>query len=136
MGELVRQKTATIPAGTAKSSPVTIDVSIGDFEIESIDLEVPPGPAYQMGFYLALSGQQVIPYDAGQFIVWDDQSKNWPLVNQVTTGRWQIVGYNTGKYDHMVVVRFHVNSLGDRPTPPVPQITIITQPLAGSTALL
>jgi hypothetical protein len=136
VGELVRQFTVSIPAGTAKATPVTINIPIGNFEIESIELEVPPGQSRLMGFYLALSGQQVIPYDAGEYLVWDNQEKSWPLTNQVTTGRWQVVGYNTGSYPHRVIVRFHVNSLGDPPPPPSPQVTIISQPLAGSTTIL
>ena len=63
MATQVRQFTATIPAGTLKTALVTVALDLDYVEIESVDLEVPPGPSGLMGFYLARSGQQWIPYE-------------------------------------------------------------------------
>lgn len=111
MAAEVHQYTATIPANTPKSAPVTVPISLDYFDIESIDLEVPPGPAGLMGFYIARSGQQWIPYESGEFLVWDDRFDSWYLTDQPTGGGWEIVGYNLDVYDHDVVVRFHVNTV-------------------------
>jgi hypothetical protein len=133
----IHQFIGTIPAGTPKSALYTATIPLANFEIESIDVEVPPGPAYLMGFYIARSGQQVIPWEAGSFIVWDNHKQNWPLSNQPTGQGWQIVGYNLGKYPHTVTLRFHVVASLDSPAiQSVPSITIVTQPLAGSTSIL
>ena len=105
----IHQYTATIPANTAQDAPVTIGIALDYFDIESIDLEVPPGPAGLMGFYIARSGQQVIPFETGEWIVWDDRFDSWPLTDQPTSSGWQVVGYNLDDYDHDIVLRFHVN---------------------------
>lgn len=109
MATQVRQFTVTIPANTSKSALVTLPIDLDYVEIESIDLEVPPGPSGLMGFYIARSGQQVIPYESGEFIVWDDRFKSWPLTDQPTGSGWQIIGYNLDVFSHDVVVRFHTN---------------------------
>jgi len=136
MAAEIHQFTVTIPALTAMSSPVTIDLALDYFDIESVDLEVPPGPAGLMGFYLARSGQQWIPYEAGEFIVWDDRFDSWTLEDQPTSAGWEVVGYNTDVFDHVVVVRFHVNIIGAAPAPPPPVVNIISSPLVGATTTL
>jgi len=110
----VLQFAATIPAGTPKSAPVTVALALDNWELEQLDLEVPPGPGGLMGFYVANNGVQWIPVGAGQFLVWDDVQQSWPFTDQPDASGWEIVGYNTGVYDHAVTVRFHVNV----PAPP------------------
>ena len=102
MATQVRQLTATIPANTPMTALVTIPISLDYVDIESIDLEVPPGPSGLMGFYIARSGQQWIPFESGEFLVWDDRFDSWYLSEQPTGSGWQIVGYNTDVYDHSV----------------------------------
>ena len=126
MAIMVRQFTATIPANTPTSALVTVPLALEGFEIESIDLEVPPGPSGLMGFYIARSGQQVIPYESGEFIVWDDRFKNWILTDQPTGGGWEIVGYNNDSNAHDVVVRFHVNLIVQSVAVSVPALTFAT----------
>jgi hypothetical protein len=81
-----------------------------------------------MGFYLAISGQQIIPFNAGQFIIWDNYRDSWSLDNFAETGAWTVVGYNLdGAFAHEVVLRFHTDPLSQ--SAPTPSITIVTQPL-------
>lgn len=127
MAAEVHQFTAKIPANTPQSALAVVALPLNLYDIESIDLEVPPGPSGLMGFYLALSGQQWLPWEAGEFLVWDDRFDSWPLTDQPTSYGWEIHGYNLDGYDHFVVVRFHVNIVEtpvDRPVTPV--MTIIT----------
>jgi hypothetical protein len=133
----VLQFTCTIPAGTAKSAPVTIPMSMQLWDVESIDLEVPSGPSGLMGFYLAIGTEQWLPHRAGEWFVWNDRSKNWPLTNQPTSYGWNLVGYNTGKYAHSVTVGFHVNIITDDTSAVVaPTLTIVSQPVASGTTVL
>ena len=127
MAAEVHQFTATILAGATALSPTVVDLALEGYEIESVDLEVPPGPAGLMGFYLARSGQQWIPYESDEWIVWDDRFKNWTLIDQPTGGGWQVIGYNLDDYDHDVVVRFHVNTL-TTPAYIPPTVTIVSSP--------
>lgn len=130
----VHQFTANIPANTPKTALAVVDLPLNLFDIESIDLEVPPGPAGLMGFYLALSDQQWIPWEMGEFLIWDDYRANWPLQNQPTSSGWQVHGYNEDDYDHVVVVRFHVQLVGPVPAPPIPTLvfapSVLTTPAA------
>lgn len=123
MAERVLQHTATIPAGTAADNPYTSDCGFTDWDVERIDLEVPPGPAGVMGFYLANNDLPWVPRSAGEWLVWDDQKLTvYPTGYPVGTG-WQIIGYNTGAYDHAVICRFHVNP------PPAPSSAVQAVPL-------
>lgn len=138
MAERSPQFTVTIPAGTPRATPVTIALPLDNAEVESIDLEVPPGPSGLMGFYLANNGVPWIPRATGQFIVWDDNSQSYYATDYPNASGWQIVGYNTGLYPHVVIVRFHVNS---PPGPPVdntpPTVTFApVMPVPGRTFVL
>jgi len=121
----VRQFTATIPANTLKTALVTVPLSLDYVDIESIDLEVPPGPSGLMGFYLARSGQQWIPYESGEFLVWDDRFDSWYLTDQPTGSGWEVVGYNLDVFDHDVVVRFHTNPVTSPVSVTPPQLTFV-----------
>ena len=135
MASEVLQFAALIPANTPKTALSTTSLELGEWVVESIDLEVPAGPDGLMGFYLALSGEQWIPHSPGQFIVWDDVSDSWYLNDQPTTDTWSIVGYNLDAANaHQVVVRFHVNPLPNPGggVPALPPLAALA-PLLGAT---
>lgn len=110
MAQYVLQFSATIPPDTPQDAPVTVDLPLDNWNVEQIDLEVPAGPAGLMGFYVANNGVQWIPATPGSWLVWDDVQNSWAFTDQPNASGWAIVGYNTGTYDHSVVVRFHVNT--------------------------
>ena len=112
MAEEIHQFDCTIPAGTTIAAPVTIPMVLPLYEIDSIDVQVPPGPNGVVGFYLELGSQQWIPWEAGTWLVWDDRTENWPLDSQPSSETWALVGYNNGVYDHTVSIRFHLNGAG------------------------
>lgn len=140
MASEVHQFSATIPAGTPTSAPVTIELGQANYEIESIDLEVPPGPSGLMGFYIALSEQQWIPWEMGEYIIWNDRTESWQTENQVVNGGWEVVGYNLGMYDHAVIVRFHTNPIPSPVAPDVapviPQVNIVESGVVFTPVLL
>lgn len=127
MAAEVHQFTCSIPAGTAKSAPVTFAIGLSNYEVESVDIEVPPGPSGLMGFRIALNGQSWIPWEAGQWITWDNRSASWFLSDQPNLGAWSLVGYNTDVYAHEVVVRLHVNPLTVASASSVRTLTFIQQ---------
>lgn len=105
----VRQFTALIPAGTPITAPVTVDMSFPPRQVDTIEIRVPPGPNGNVGFALQNSGVTVIPYDSDAYIVTNDDSIEWNLSGQITSGSWQLIGYNNGASDHAVYVRFLVS---------------------------
>lgn len=123
----VLQFVATIPAGTQPDTPAVVPLDVDNWDLEQLDLEVPPGPTGLMGFAVFNNGVQWVPRTPGTWLVWDDNQQSWPLTGQPNGSGWQIVGYNTGAYDHAVIARFHVNPPAPPPAPTtMPSITIVT----------
>ena len=110
MAERVLEHTASIPAGTPVDDPTTISVPFDNWDVERIDLEVPPGPAGCMGFQLANNGQPWVPRTVGEWLVWDDHTETIYPTGYPNASGWQVIGYNVGLYAHAVIVRFHVNA--------------------------
>jgi hypothetical protein len=108
----IRGYDVTIPAGTTPAAPVTIDVSYEASITEAVEWSVPKGPAGLMGFRLTSGGAQVIPHNLGSWIIANGQNAHWPLEELHTSGSWQVTGYNTGSFPHIVRVRFHVSPIG------------------------
>lgn len=126
MARELRAFNVTVPAGTLQSAPATTDVSTPARIVRRIDVTVPPGPRGELGFYLANSNTQVIPFNAGQWIVANDEHMTWDLTDYVDSGSWQVVAYNTGFYPHTLQLRFHL----DLPESFTQPATVAALPLA------
>jgi hypothetical protein len=133
----VFQFTVTIPSGTPKSAPATSGLTLDGWDLEMIDLEVPPGPAGLMGFYVANNGVQWIPQGDGEWLVWDDVQHSWPLTDQPNASGWEIVGYNLGDYDHIAIVRMHVSLPGSQSaSASPPTVTFVSTPVQQPAVIL
>jgi hypothetical protein len=109
MAQEVRRFAVTIPASTAKSANFTADLSFPNRIVRELELRIPPGPRGEVGFAIGAAGQAVIPYQAGQFIVTDDEEIRWPLDGYWDSGSWTMFAYNTGRFPHTLEVRFLVD---------------------------
>ena len=118
----------TVPAGTAQSSPQTSPMTMPPRVVEQLEVLVPPGPGGEVGFAIGSSGGQVIPRNAGTYVISDDEKITWPLDGMIDSGAWQLVAYNTGRYDHTLYVRFLVDLVGAQPATSAP---LDTSQLAG-----
>ncbi len=103
---------ATVPAGTPQNAPAVISLAMPPRTVMTVEIRVPPGPRGVMGFQLASGGLQVIPATPGAFIVTDDEVITWQLANYLETGAWELIGYNTGAYDHTLHLRFLCDVIG------------------------
>lgn len=112
MAEQVRSYELVIATGSSRTAPVIMDVSFPPFRVESIEVDVPPGPNGNIGFQIASSRQQVIPWNAGQWIVPNGQHFIWANDKYPTSGDWQLIVYNQGQYAHTIWVRFNVDPVG------------------------
>lgn len=106
MATQYRRFAVTIPAGTPKATPVVINTRFEPFTVTQINIRIPPGPLGQMGFQIASSRVQVIPWATGQFIVANDEPLSYPVTDAPNSGDWQVIGYNTGVFDHTIQVEF------------------------------
>lgn len=129
--------TVTIPAGTPSTAPVTIPLALDNWELESLDLEVPPGPAGLMGFQVLNNGVAIYPYGPGQWFVWDDVIEHYSLQDQPNASGWAVLGYNTGFFNHAVILRFHVNppSTAAQQTA-TPTVTIVSGAIDSSASVV
>jgi hypothetical protein len=103
----------SVPAGTPIVSPVTTALTMPARIVRAVQITVPPGPQGSLGFALSVAGQNVIPVNAGQWIVTDDEKITWDLSGYITTGAWALTAYNTGSYAHSVYLRFLCDYLSD-----------------------
>lgn len=132
MARELRAYSATVPAGTLITAPAEFDLSFDPREVRRIEIDIPPGPRGEVGFYLAVSGQRVIPFNGGQWIVANDEHLGWDTADYPDSGSWQLFAYNTGYYPHTLGVRFHVDlpaamTAGNTLTPPIPVALINAQ---------
>lgn len=111
MAAEIRAYTLTIPAGTTPTAPLVLDVSFPARVVDAVQVIVPPGPSGLVGWCIMNSRLRVIPYDSDPWIITAGESITWPLSNQVTSGSWQVAGYNTGSVDHAVFFRFLLSLL-------------------------
>jgi len=109
MADEVRKFTATIPAGTPSSAPVTVDVSFPSRTVRTIDWRMPPGASGLMGWRLTMGGVQVIPTLSDPWVIDDGQTGTFALDGYPDSGAWQVTGYNTGTYPHSVYLTFHLD---------------------------
>lgn len=109
MAREIREFDITITAGTTKAAPSIQAITFPARVVEAIEWRVPPGPNGTMGFAIAAANMAIIPYNTGAFIVTDNEAQSWPINGYIDSGSWQLIGYNTGTYDHTVYLRFLLN---------------------------
>jgi len=137
MAYQVKSFAFTIPAGTTKALPVTMDTPLGLFVVTSVEVDVPAGPNGNVGFRFTSGGTQMLPANLGAWFVMSGVEKSWPLSGQIESGAWQVQGYNTGIYDHTIQIRFLLDLLpgpGPAPDQPLLPVAAIMGELDGVTA--
>lgn len=111
MVDRVQRYDITIPAQTLQTALLTTPMKFFQGEVTQINVKVPPGPAGNVGIYIAAGGTQYIPRNAGTFVIPDDDDLIYPVTNAIDSGDWALVGYNTDVNDHLIQVEFFVNEL-------------------------
>lgn len=103
----IRHFTATVPAGTATTSPLTVPIAMPPRIVRQIDWRVPNGPMGVFGWQIAMGGVQVFPVAGDTWVLANDESGSWPVSDAPDSGAWQVIGYNTGANPHSVYLAFH-----------------------------
>lgn len=114
MADQVQQFACTIPPNTPISAPVTFPLNVGVFVVDEIDVKVPAGCNGFVGFRIGSAGTQLIPFTPGSWAVFNDDLLQFPLTNQHDSGAWQLIGYNTGNFQHTLQVVFHLVNTPDQ----------------------
>lgn len=126
-----RSFAVTVVPGSTPAAPVVTDVSFPPFYVSEITAHIPPGPLGQLGFQIASSSQQVIPWNDGQWIVPNDDRLTWPISNAPSSGDWQVIAYNTGVFDHTIYLQFALDPVGVAPAAPatLPSLAALSSPV-------
>ncbi|HXG40215.1 MAG TPA: hypothetical protein VNJ28_04660 [Candidatus Limnocylindrales bacterium] len=104
MAREVRAIAVTIPAGTTPAAPHVVTVDLGPRIVRAVRLRFPPGPSGKVGIALGSAGVRVIPWGPSEWLVADDEAIEWPLEGQISSGRWEVSGYNVGVFPHTIYV--------------------------------
>lgn len=100
-----------IPANTPFPNTVTVNIPIGTNNVDRIRWRVPPGPRGNLSWFLAMGGVQVMPSTLGTAIVADNEYDDWYVPGLPNTGAWQLIGSNSGTFDHTVYLEFFYSSV-------------------------
>lgn len=111
MAREVRHYEVSVPAGTAKTSPLLADISFPVMRLLQVDWHLPPGCATVVGLALAMGGVQVQPLPAGTYVTGEGRSGTWHLDDAPDSGAWQLKAYNTGAFPHAVHLSLHVEPI-------------------------
>lgn len=109
MAAEVREFEVSIAAGTPIITPQVTGLTMPARIVRRVRWRVPAGPKGLMGWALASAGTNVIPWNAGAWIVADNEVGEWNLEGQIESGAWQLRGYNTGAYAHKVYLIFELD---------------------------
>jgi len=111
----------TIPAGTAKASPLVTLTQIDTGVVERIEWTFPPGCQGNVGIQFGARSIAIIPKPATAFIVRSGNSSAYPVEDMHDTGDWSVIGYNTGRFPHTVEVTFFSHA----PDPEEPDVILL-----------
>lgn len=109
MAREVYRFAVTVPAGTLQSAPAVTALTMPERQVRLITVTVPPGARGLVGFQFTHAGSQLIPINAGQFLIMDGRTKEFSLDDYLTSGAWQLTAYNTGTAPHTLEIWFEVD---------------------------
>lgn len=119
----LRNFAAQFLTGTTPNNLQTINLDMPPRIVRAIRWRVPAGPSGTLGWALASHGQIMLPWNGQGWIVADDEADEVQLQNQIDSGSWQAIGYNTGLFDHTVYITFQLDPVS------VPSLTAGSGPL-------
>lgn len=123
MAQEVRQFSVTVPHGTPQASPATFSLAMPARVVRKVRVRIPPGPQGTVGWALASAGTPILPWNAGAFVVANDEAIEWELAGQIDSGAWQLIAYNVGVFDHTLYVTFQLDLPGG-------QLAAVSAPIA------
>lgn len=132
MADEIQAFQVTTPIGVSADSPLTTSLTMPPRIVKAVEIVIPEGCNGALGFALGAAGQNIIPYNAGAWIVGSGETLRWDMDKQINSGAWQVQSWNVGKYPHTLYVRFLVNYVVALELPPeiaptpLPALTTMT----------
>ena len=89
-----------VPAGTAASSPVTMNWSLYPGVVHSFRIDIPRGHRRITGIRLVYQGRPIIPFDLTAWLVADGGSFTVPFEDEIMSTGLQAQAYNPDAWAH------------------------------------
>lgn len=121
----------TVPASTGVAAPVSQPVVLEDALLQTVRVLVPGGHSGLTGLRITWGGTQLLPINAGTWIISDNEILDWPMNDEVTANGLSLTGYNTDIFPHTFYLRF---TISERATSPVAGIQSGQADLAATAA--
>lgn len=112
MADRIETPTVVVASGATQTNPQTTALNLLDAVLERVEVVIPPGPSGLVGFALVHSGQQVIPFTVGDWLIGDNEKISFDLERFPTGDLWSVRAYNLDIYDHSLYFRFFFRELG------------------------
>lgn len=134
VGSPLKQILQVVPVlqpGFTPSNPGRVLLSMGDVYAYEVEIDIPPGPKGQVGFYLEYAGTPLVPHsNTPHWIVVDDYQRTFPLDTELGSSL-VFVYYNLGVWQHNAYLRFtatpiaaYVDLLAQAPPQPIDLSTV------------
>ena len=115
MSDLLYTWQLLVTAGTPSATPATTSLLVPASVVEVIEIMVPPGPHGTLGWQLWYGGGQLFPYNAGTWLVADDDTIKYVPAISYDGGAWSLKAYNSGTYDHTLYITTRLRALAALP---------------------
>lgn len=90
----------TVPAGTAKTAPITVSWPVYPGWLAYFIIDIPPGHSGLTGIRLTYQTTPVVPFDLNSWLVGSAQRFNIPWQDEIMASGLAVQAYNTDKYIH------------------------------------
>lgn len=114
MAERIEIKTITIPPATTVAAPLVTALNWRQGYPVRVEIRIPPGPSGLVGIQFAHSGTVIIPHDATEWLITDNEPVIWPLENFPYNAKYTCRTYNLDIYQHVIQVRMLFNEVGSQ----------------------
>ena len=105
----------TIPAGTAKASPLVTLCQFEQGDVDRIEWVFPPGCQGQVGIQIGARSVPIYPKPSTAFVIRSGALGGHAIEDAHNTGDWSVIGYNTGVFPHTIQVTFFSHRIEPQP---------------------
>lgn len=105
-----------VPAGSGSAATTVFHTRLGTSAVKTILLTFPPGCAGNVGASIYAGGSPAYPNQDGIYLIYDDYTYQQDVANQINSGDWSIVAYNTDLVDHTLQVVYQWDPVAPNPT--------------------
>lgn len=111
MRTLTVEREVTVPKNTSRSTPIRLEIPVGEGLVTETRVTFPPGPAGYVGVRLRVGGVQIVPQRLTEWLVGDDITFRYsvPVNLFASAGKVTCEVYNEDvMYDHTVILTFEL----------------------------